>query len=169
MLLEYLKNGNEDYAIVLLKGKASIDADDLLKSLSYACFNDLKTIVGLILDRGVTRKSDTNIAMPPLLCAIEQGNVAMTKMLIDRGFDINEFTSGSTPLHYAVEIACDAEQQMMMVPETLLQVIRLLIISGSDLEALDYVGRTPADIAKFYKSPVVSNAIQSSLQSRATN
>src|SRR5262245_36037078 len=116
MLLNYLVEDNAQYAIDLLSSTMIINNDDMLKSLAFACSKNLPDVVLSILRRGANTAANCEIAMPPLLCAIEHGNTNIINILLDNGVDVNEYVSGSTPLHYAVDVACDVEQQSGNIP-----------------------------------------------------
>jgi ankyrin repeat protein len=176
MLYDYLKDGNISYALVLLNTTAPLDEDDLRRSLSYACFKDYYDVSLAILRRANRDKIDlkTNkpeVAGSPLLSAIEEANVRILEVLIDHGFDINEFLSGRTALHHAVSTACDVEQQIgrpMSASDNFLKVIRLLIERGADPNALDYQERKAIEIAKLLKSSIVCSVLSEKGVAQAT-
>ena len=84
------------------------------------------------------------VAETPLIAAIFAAQVETTKLLIEKGADVNARTAlGLLPIHYGVNPDMDGDAE--------LSVINLLLDEGVDIESQDELGRTVLQLAAFYK------------------
>jgi ankyrin repeat protein len=102
--------------------------------LTAACHGHAN-ILEILLDAGADI-SDSNWKGTALYCAIENGYIEAVRVLVSRGAAINSYSSSrkSTPLHDAVTRGNEA-------------MVKLILESGADVNAIDRDGWTPLDTA----------------------
>ena len=119
-------------------------------SLLLACHNDNINIVNLLLTHGAKVNTSDNLGRTPLHVAAQNGDTNIVVMLIERGANVNAETtdgfvlyespyryrqSGSRPLHLAVNY---------------LDLTKVLVSNGADINAKDEGGQTPLQKAVFH-------------------
>jgi ankyrin repeat protein len=114
-------------------------------ALIYAMQQSSKKVVELIVNWPKTDLSVRNQqGETPLMLAALQNNLAMAKLLISKGADVNQ--SGWTPLHYA---ATKGHVEM----------IRLMIENHAYLDAQSPNGTTPLMMAAHYGSAMATKLL----------
>ena len=96
----------------------------------------------------LTRPISIQIGNTPLLCAIQAGNLELTKILLDHGAQIEKTNSVRLFAPVSIEIACstdDTKQQgdsplMLATKKFNKELSELLFRSVPNLEAVDSVG-----------------------------
>ncbi|KAH9988638.1 ankyrin repeat-containing domain protein [Russula vinacea] len=104
-------------------------------------FGDLE-MVQVLLDYGILGSTPLNFALQYRSKNIDPGVV---RLLLDHGADPNvlaEYQSGNTPLHRASRSGR-------------IEIARLLIEHGANVEVQDDLGRTPLDVATFELHEIV--------------
>jgi uncharacterized protein len=119
----------------LLRDGADVNAaqPDGLTALHWAALNDSQEIVDVLLYAGATLEPLTRVGgYTPLHLAARSGHASIVRSLLERGADVDRWTStGVTALHFAAQ-ANDAEA------------IRALVMHGADINAADgFQSRTP--------------------------
>lgn len=106
---------------------------DGLTALHWAALNDSQEIVDVLLLAGANLEPLTRVGgYTPLHLAARSGHASIVRSLLERGADVDRWTStGVTALHFAAQ-ANDAEA------------IRALVTHGADINAADgFQSRTP--------------------------
>jgi len=119
-------------------------------SLILACHNDNRDIVNLLITNGAEVNASDNIGLTPLHEAARNGYKNIVEQLIERGANVNAKTlddpgpydwfyehwqACSTPLHLAVSY---------------IDVTKVLVSNGADINAKDEGGHTPLQNAVFH-------------------
>jgi ankyrin repeat protein len=105
-------------------------------ALQLAAKADCPELVEALLDAGASPDSSSSGGITALHMAIDNGTVAVSKLLIEKGADVNaEDETGNTPLHYA---AMEPGRSSL---------IDLLIKNGAIVYARNAASQTPRDIA----------------------
>jgi uncharacterized protein len=125
-------NGHEAAAILLVEAKAKLDGP-LIKGVApfyAAVMQDFSLLVPKMIAQG----AEVNAPGPagsPLHEAAENGNLAMTKLLIEKGAQVNRVNDlGESPVYLALENAHP-------------DLAAFLAESGADLNLADKLGNTP--------------------------
>lgn len=136
-------SGYKDIVEYLIKLGANINpAIDLhyeanqIPSLE-SVWNNHPDILQLLLDYGADPNAKDRYSWSLLHYTVYDGNVDMTRMLLDKGALVNviENEFGRTPLSYAAE-------------KGYISLVEMLIQQKADVNAKDFRGRTPLDNAK---------------------
>lgn len=89
----------------------------------------------------------------PIYAAIQSDDPAMLNLIIGLGADTNQdLGKGWTPLHEAFDFAMDGMIQNNKVKPyaEAMEMIRVLLQNGADLQNKDDAGRTPLDVLRAY-------------------
>jgi Ankyrin repeats (3 copies)/Ankyrin repeats (many copies) len=128
-------------AQLLHRNGSSVDPRGLAgkSPLHAAAFCGDLEMVQVLLDYGLDINVKDDYDLTPLSRASEEhNNAGVVRLLLDRGADPDvramRFGRGSTPLHLAVE-------------DGKVEIARLLLERGANVEAQDEQGRTPVDVA----------------------
>lgn len=109
-----------------------------LTPLHIACFSGNKGAAILLVDAGARLDALDNYKRTPLLFAVLNGDAELTELLLENGADpdirADVPEKGTAPLHIAAE-------------KNNLDIARLLVEAGADINVWNDYGRTPADIA----------------------
>jgi len=86
----------------------------------------------------------------PLHLAIEQCDLEIVKILLERGADPNrtDRSRSWTPLGHAVDSVSDAASQLGRAPDN--RIIQVLLQNGADVTVRDFHGWTPLFVARKY-------------------
>ena len=119
----------------LLREGADVNAPqpDGLTALHWAALNDSQEIVDVLLYAGATLEPLTRVGgYTPLHLAARSGHSSMVRSLLERGAEVDRWTStGVTALHFAAQANDD-------------EAIRALVAHGADIDAPDgFQSRTP--------------------------
>ncbi len=148
-LHEAVEQGDAEIVKILVEAGADVEAKGYFDStpLSLAAEEGAAEIMQILLGSGPDAdtpaggedkeaESMPSIGSEALYTAIEKGDVAMVRLLVEAGADVNaaEGFGGNTPLHEAVEQG-DAE------------IVKILVEAGADVEAKGYFDRTPLSLA----------------------
>ncbi len=148
-LHEAVAQGDAEIVKVLAAAGADINAEGFMghTPLSLAAEEGATEIMRILLrpglDAGTSASgedkeaaSTPSIGSEALYTAIEKGDVAMVRLLVEAGADVNAAAGfgGNTPLHEAVEQG-DVE------------IVKILVAAGADVEAKGYFDRTPLTLA----------------------
>ncbi|MDE0140345.1 MAG: ankyrin repeat domain-containing protein [Caldilineaceae bacterium] len=148
-LHEAVAQGSAEIVQVLVDAGADIDAEGFMgrTPLTLAAEEGaselMKILLGQAPDPAAAASGDSKKAPSPsaigskaLFAAIGSDNVAMVKLLVEAGADVNadEGFGGNTPLHEAVE-------------EGNPEIVQILVDAGADIEAEGFMGRTPLSLA----------------------
>eukprot|EP01132_Coremiostelium_polycephalum_P000909 gene909-1138_t len=116
------------------------------EDLSYWVTMDNKEKVLEFLEfepKGIINEKDEE-GRTPLMWSCDRGLIDMTKLLIERGSNLNlQDNEGQTPLHYA----CLCTHQ---------EIIQLLLNSGADKSIVDHLGSTPLDLIDKSETDLIS-------------
>lgn len=83
----------------------------------------------------------------PLICAVNNENIKITKLLLENGADVNAANfSGKTPLMYAV---CEKNEEL----------VRMLMEKGANPDAIDNFGQSVYDHARHWDAENMMNII----------
>lgn len=105
-------------------------------ALQLAAKSDCPQLVEALLEAGASPDSSSSGGVTALHMAVDNGTVAVSKLLIESGADVNaEDETGNTPLHYA---AMEPGRSSL---------IDLLIKNGAIVYARNAASQTPRDIA----------------------
>ncbi|MCY4410246.1 MAG: ankyrin repeat domain-containing protein, partial [Caldilineaceae bacterium] len=141
--------GDAEIVKILVEAGADVEAKGYFDRtpLSLAAEEGATEIIQILLGSGPDADtpasgedkeaaSTPSIGSEALYTAIEKGDVAMVRLLVEAGADVNaaEGFGGNTPLHEAVEQG-DAE------------IVKILVEAGADVEAKGYFDRTPLSLA----------------------
>ncbi|MFT4314283.1 MAG: ankyrin repeat domain-containing protein [Wolbachia pipientis] len=116
--------------------------------LRMAAQDDYRNIIETLIKSGVN--IDGNLKRTPLHEAVDDGHKEMVEFLLENGADVNAKTESieKTPLHYAVEKACDASRKDNIDDyKKYVEIIELLIAKGADVNAGDSDENTPLHYA----------------------
>ena len=108
-------------------------------ALHYAAYRGHQNIALMLLTNGCNVNLKDSNMKTPLHHAIENGAMGVIEHLIDYGANIkylNTYTK-ENPLHFAIKQNCQVIEDM----------IKLLVDKGVDIDAQDYILRTPLHIA----------------------
>ena len=148
-LHEAVEQGDAEIVKILVAAGADVNAEGYFDRtpLSLAAEEGATEIMQILLGSGPDADtpasgedkeaaSTPSIGSEALYTAIEKGDVAMVRLLVEAGADVNaaEGFGGNTPLHEAVEQG-DAE------------IVKILVEAGADVEAKGYFDRTPLSLA----------------------
>ncbi len=148
-LHEAVEKGDAEMVKILVAAGADVEAEGFMSRtpLSLAAEEGAAEIMLILLGPGPEAGTsadgeDKEAASAPsigsgaLFTAIENGNVALVRLLVEAGADVNaaEGFGGNTPLHEAVEQG-DAE------------IVKILVAAGADVEAEGFMSRTPLSLA----------------------
>ncbi len=148
-LHEAVEKGDAEIVKILVAAGADVNAEGFMSRtpLSLATEEGATEIMQILLGPGLdagtsTDGEDKEAASAPsigsgaLFTAIENGNAALVRLLVEAGADVNaaEGFGGNTPLHEAVENG-DAE------------IVKILVAAGADVEAEGFMSRTPLSLA----------------------
>ncbi len=148
-LHEAVEKGDAEIVKILVAAGADVEAEGFMSRtpLSLAAEEGATEIMQILLGPGPEAGTsadgeDKEAASAPsigsgaLFTAIENGNVALVRLLVEAGADVNaaEGFGGNTPLHEAVEQG-DAE------------IVKILVAAGADVEAEGFMRRTPLSLA----------------------
>jgi ankyrin repeat protein len=154
-----------------------------------AYYGQLK-VAAYLLDHGADVNGDTSEVGPiaelknvgrvtPLLAAINAGNKAMVKFLIDRGANVNfKGQNGDTPLHFAARKGFQAVTEVLLASHAdvnaqnifgmpplfvavqggQLKIVQLMLAAGADVNLKDYASRTALNSA-IGSSPEIFQAL----------
>jgi tetratricopeptide (TPR) repeat protein len=105
-LIVATKKNNIEVIKLLIEHNVDIYKCDCIgnNSLNYACENGYLDLANYYIDKGLVVNPDAKLVRPPLIsaCGCDTDNVAMVKMLIDKGANVNATDSnGSTPIFVA--------------------------------------------------------------------
>jgi hypothetical protein len=131
-------NGNEAFALLLIKCGAKITACDKngYNPLHWAAFNGYADVVKLLIDKGADPDSQSQFGWTALMQAATRGHLLACTDLILHGADVNLSTvDGWTALHKAANNGH-------------VQVVRLLLDKGANRYAKYRDGRTALDLAE---------------------
>lgn len=85
----------------------------------------------------------------PLMVAVNNDNLAIARLLLNSGADVNRPGGGITALHIAVDIElyrwCTSD-----LGNASTDLVRLLLERGASVSAVDYAGETALDLAACY-------------------
>lgn len=163
-----VRGGNDEVVQLLLVHGVDINAEDDLgfTPLQQSFENRDEVVAQRLLDQDAVFTIH-RFGPNPFYQAAHWGNRRMLNILLERGPDINEFDSdGIAALHHAVlngdlasvqlllelgansnaisDDPCNKIAPLHLVPEIHCErMIKLLFDRGADLEARDYIGRTP--------------------------
>ncbi|KAM5365301.1 hypothetical protein ACJZ2D_011084 [Fusarium nematophilum] len=132
--LHYASAAGHDEMVKLLLEKVDADPGDILDytPLIHAAGNGHLATVKLLLQDGANIESKAYGERTPLSCAAEHGTAAVVELLLEKGADVRSTCEkGQTPLSYALG----------KIRRERLEIVRLLVQWGSDVEALGYHGR----------------------------
>ncbi len=128
--------------------KHSPNAEELCTALSVAVKQGKIPMITLLIGSGAPINMKPPKKEPPLICAIENSDPDLVKLLCEHGADVNMRLFGTfTPLHVAVDIEADCARQMDTTPST--DTIRILLKYGADPSLCNTFG-TPYDMALRY-------------------
>ena len=148
-LHEAVEKGDAEIVKILVAAGADVNAEGFMSRtpLTLATEEGATEIVQILLGPGPEAgtsadEEDKEAASAPsigsgaLFTAIENGNVALVRLLVEAGADVNaaEGFGGNTPLHEAVEQG-DAE------------IVKILVAAGADVNAEGFMSRTPLTLA----------------------
>jgi len=103
----------------------------------FNSFSDTKTPLDLAMDSGHTQVVNyLKYGYRDLFEAVFEGTVSDIRCFLERGATVNEEQHGSTPLHIAVEYSKEG-----------MEVAKLLVDRGADVNLKDSDGKTPLDLA----------------------
>ncbi len=131
-------NGNEEFALLLIKCGAKITACDKngYNPLHWAAFNGYSNVVKLLIDKGADPNYQSQFGWTALMQAATRGHLLACAYLILRGADVNLATvDGWTALHKASNNGHT-------------QVVKLLLDKGANRYAKYSDGRTALDLAE---------------------
>ncbi|MHC4660276.1 MAG: ankyrin repeat domain-containing protein [Planctomycetota bacterium] len=138
--------------------------------LHYAASNGHKDIVDFILSKGVDVNVKDYERDTPLHFAAVNGQLDVAKFLISKGAGVNLATSdGNTPLHYAstghsydiIALRWARRTEYWSDLDGYLDVIKLLLDSGAELNAENTVGETPLDCAGLKQNSRLAELLRS--------
>jgi len=133
-----------------LQRQGDVSADQMKSALIAACKGGNLEIVKIILGLGANPNtiSETH-NWTPIHIAVEHGHVEIVRFLIQEGAnpDLPDLV-GMTPLHLAVDVACDVAHQTGR--ETSTEEIKALLELGADPMVVSGDGDTALDIARDY-------------------
>jgi len=96
----------------------------------------------------------------PLMLATELERVAIARLLLDSGADVNRSDGWTTALHLAVEISlvgwCTSD-----LGNASTDLVRLLLERGASVSAVDYEGETALDLAARYGPNKIADLLRS--------
>lgn len=161
-LMWAIRNKLEDHYLFLLdKCKCDLTMQDELglTALHIAMMNDWNSVKTnkaakcLIQAAGASLDLKCNEGVTPLHKAINTQSYAVSKLLIDKGFDVNaierngQIGGWNTPLHYAAKFNC-------------LSICCLLIDAGAKRNIKNYEEFTPLELAEHYVKHSATNFLQ---------
>jgi len=121
-----------------LKLLIDLGFDLLSKTSTGGCLDYIavKNDAAECLEVFIENELEFNPLDPPLICiAVQHRSVKVLELLIKKGFNVNEYGSYKSPLHIIFEKrSLDKED---------LEMLKLLIDAGADINAKDENGRTP--------------------------
>lgn len=120
---------------LLIKYKSPINNNTLL----LACSNEFIEGIELLLQYGAKPNYDGDIQKSPLCTAVNNGNIAIVKLLLEYDADVNEGEQ-SSPLHIAISSR----------KENKLEMVKLLLDNGADVDFKDINDHTPLMRAVYY-------------------
>lgn len=110
-------------------------------ALHSAVIRGYEMSVKLLLNNSANTEIENKLEFAPLMLAVLSGNSALTRLLIERGANIESTRGGftnQTVLHHAAALGH-------------IDVINVLIEMGCDTEAVDTYGMNAAQIAAFFE------------------
>ena len=132
-LIEAVINGNTKKVESLIENGEDIQQLDYngYTALDWAVMDDNAQMVQLLRDLNADPNSESDYGMTPFMTAAERGNASMIHILYDAGGDPNyqEMSAGYTAMTHAV---FSGE----------IDIVKLLIELGADIEIKDYSGMT---------------------------
>ena len=105
-------------------------------AMIYAAMNSQLSVLSYLVEQGALMdKADTEHGYTPLFWAVIEGHLEVVRYLLEQGADRDHVAYyDDTPLHWA---ANDGH----------LEIAKLLMVYGADLNARDWQGQLPIDIA----------------------
>jgi cytohesin len=134
--------------LLVLKGSNLMSRNNLWESpLHVATENEREDNVRFLLDKGIPVDIPTKSGVTALMTAANMGNYILTKLLVDKGANVNAELHSSdsvTPLH----LSCSNGNK---------EVVQLLIESGADINARTRKGgQTPLHFAvEFQRDSII--------------
>ena len=118
-----------------LDAGAALSAPDTGDLLTWAAYGGAAGTARLLLDRGA------DVDAGALHAAAGRGHAELVQLLVDAGADVDrrDPTSGRTALHTAVQAGTDGDA---------LEVARVLLAAGADVDATTYDGASALDISR---------------------
>lgn len=120
--------------------------------LIYSAKSKDNTVSNMLLEAGANVNVTTKSNDTPLIVAVKHCNLDLTGTLIKKGANTRVCCNKSTPLHTSVVYNKNCNS---------LQMITLLLIAGSDINARDEAGRTPLIEARYAPLAIVEKLVSS--------
>ena len=126
-----------------------------MSDLNRSLFNGDTGTAKAFLDEGINinEKGENNIY--PISAAIASENPVVVAFVIANGADVNiNLGNEATPLHEAIDTAFDGMIQRNAEKPSVesLEIVRLLIKNGANVEAINLSGRKPLDSLNRYSA-----------------